>query len=70
VWQQALVEPDALRVDGFQVAIDGQSLRASVDRSRGLGTVDMVSAFLSEAGFTLGSVALLTNPMRLQPFLT
>jgi predicted transposase YbfD/YdcC len=56
VWQQALVEPDAMRVDGFQVAFDGQSLRASVDRGRGLGPVHMVSAFLTEAGFTLGCV--------------
>lgn len=54
-WTTALREPNALRVDGFQVAFDGQSLRASVDRSLGAPPVHMVSAYLTEAGLTLGS---------------
>ncbi len=54
-WTAALREPDALKIDGHQVAFDGQSLRASVDRSLGSLPVHMVSAYLIEAGFTLGS---------------
>lgn len=56
-WTAALREPDALKVEGHQVAFDGQSLRASVDRSLGSLPVHVVSAFLIEAGFTLGSEA-------------
>jgi predicted transposase YbfD/YdcC len=54
-WTATLRAPGALTVKGFQVAFDGQSLRASVDRALGHSPVHMVSAFLVEQGFTLGS---------------
>ncbi len=53
-WGAALRAPGALTVEGKQVAFDGQSLRASLDRATGQSPVHMVSAYLVEAGFTLG----------------
>jgi len=55
-WSSALRAPGALTVDGQHVAFDGQSLRGSADRAAGQGPVHMVSAFLVEAGFTLGTL--------------
>jgi predicted transposase YbfD/YdcC len=54
-WSAALRAPGALTVDGSQVAFDGQALRATVDRAAGQSPVHMVSAYLIEAGFTLGT---------------
>ena len=53
-WAVALRAPGALAVEGRQVAFDGQSLRASLDRAGGQTPVHMVSAYLIDAGFTLG----------------
>jgi len=39
------------------IAIDGKSMRRSHDRSRGLGPLHLVSAWLSEQGLSLGQVA-------------
>ena len=39
------------------VAIDGKTLRGSRDRSNGVGPLHLVSAWLSDAGLTLGQVA-------------
>ena len=54
-WTEALARPGALTTEGFQVAFDGKAARGSADRRAGLSPVHMVSAFLTEAGFTLGS---------------
>lgn len=56
-WATALRGPEALSVEGKQVALDGQTLRGSLDRASGDSPVHMVSAYLTEAGLTLGSVA-------------
>ena len=56
-WSAALRAPGALSVQGKQVAFDGQTLRASLDRASGQSPVHMVSAYLVEAGFTLGCKA-------------
>jgi len=53
-WAVALGAPGAISVQGHQVAIDGQTLRGSLDRGSGQTAVHMVSAYLTEAGFTLG----------------
>jgi predicted transposase YbfD/YdcC len=55
-WTAALCAPGVLTVDGKQIAFDGQSLRGSADRAAGNSAVHMVSAFLTEAGFTLGTL--------------
>ena len=39
------------------IAIDGQTMRRSHDRSRGLGPLHLVSAWASEHGLALGQVA-------------
>ncbi len=56
-WAVALRAPGALSAAGSQVAFDGQTLRGSLDRASGQSAVHMVSAYLVEAGFTLGSKA-------------
>ena len=53
-WATALDAPGAISVQGNHVAIDGQTLRGSLDRGSGQTAVHMVSAYLIEAGFTLG----------------
>lgn len=54
-WTEALARPGALTTDGFQVAVDGKAARGSADRRTGRSPVHMVSAFLTTAGFTIGS---------------
>jgi hypothetical protein len=49
--------PGTLTVEGNQVAVDGQTLRGSLERGSGQSPMHMVSAYLVEAGFTLGSQA-------------
>lgn len=53
-WAAALDVSGAISVSGQQVAIDGQTLRGSLDRGSGQTAVHMVSAYLTEAGLTLG----------------
>jgi len=54
-WTRALAVPGALTTDGFQVAFDGKSSRGSANRAAGESPVHIVSAYLTESGFTLGS---------------
>lgn len=54
-WTVALRAPEALTVEGKQVAFDGQALRGSIDRAAKKTAVDMVSAYLTGAGVVLGS---------------
>lgn len=54
-WTAALREPGALTVAGEHVAFDGQALRGSLDRAAGKTAVQMVSAYLTGAGVTLGT---------------
>jgi predicted transposase YbfD/YdcC len=56
-WTAALRAPGTVEVHGHQVAFDGQTLRGSLERASGQSPVHMVSAYLVEAGFTLGSQA-------------
>jgi len=55
-WTSALRAPGALSVEGGHIAIDGQSLRGSIDRAAGKTAVHMVSAYLTGLGVTLGSL--------------
>lgn len=55
-WAAALLAPGALTVDGRQVAFDGQTLRGSLDRAAGQSPAHLVTAYLTAAGFTLGSL--------------
>jgi len=43
--------------EGRLVAVDGKTLRRSHDRKNGLGALHVVSAWASEAGFSLGQLA-------------
>jgi len=54
-WTRALAAPGALTTDGFQVAFDGKAGRGSANRRSGESPVHIVSAYLTDAGFTLGS---------------
>jgi len=45
--------PDELK----HIAIDGKTMRRSHDRAKGLGPMHLVSAWLTQAGLTLGQVA-------------
>lgn len=56
-WASALGAPCTVKLGGQHVAIDGQTLRGSVERASGQSPVHMVSAYLVESGFTLGSQA-------------
>jgi predicted transposase YbfD/YdcC len=54
-WTTALREPGALTTEGNHVAFDGQALRGSADRDKGTTAVQMVSAYLTAMGVTLGT---------------
>lgn len=42
--------------DGEVIAIDGKTLRGSYDRSKGKGTIDMVNAFATANGMSIGQL--------------
>lgn len=54
-WTAALREPGALTVVGKHVAFDGQALRGSAVRRIKTKALQMVSAYLTDMGVTLGS---------------
>lgn len=53
-WLASIVASGLLAPDGAHVAVDGKAMRGSADRRSGASPVHMVSAYLTEAGFTLG----------------
>jgi len=56
-WTAALRLPGVMTSEGGHVAFDGQALRGSLDRAKGSLAVQLVSAYLTGAGVTLGSKA-------------
>lgn len=54
-WVAALREPGSLSAQGGHVAIDGQVLRGSINRGTGQSGIDLVSAYLTDLGITLGT---------------
>ena len=55
-WLQDIIEPEESGSPRF-VAIDGKHCRGSHERSRGLGALDIVSAWDTELGIALGQAA-------------
>ena len=55
-WTRVMRAPGALTAEGMHLAVDGQALRGSADRALGKSAVHMISAYLTEAGFTLGTL--------------
>lgn len=55
-WVEAMRAPGVITTKDWQVAVDGKTLRGSLDKSSGLGGVHMVGAYMIEAGLTLGTI--------------
>lgn len=51
--------------DGEVIAIDGETLRGSYDRSKGKGTIHMVNALATANGMSIGQLRLILRATRL-----
>jgi len=56
-WRQSVRQAAAPSAEGEVIAIDGQTLRRTFDRARGLGALHLVSAWATAHGLTWGQVA-------------
>jgi predicted transposase YbfD/YdcC len=52
----AIIEDLVVELAGKVVALDGKTMRGSVDRKRGKGALHVVSAWVSELGISLGQI--------------
>jgi len=55
-WVTAMRAPGVITTEGGQAAVDGKTMRGSLDKDSGLSGVHIVSAYCVEAGLTLGTI--------------
>lgn len=54
-WVTAMRAPGVITTEGGQGAVDGKTMRGSLDKDSGLSGVHIVSVYCIEAGLTMGT---------------